>query len=371
MRNVQVVKAGLYRKIIIYVCYYLGLIRILRFINRKKILILMIHGVSSKHMNGEWEPLRKTLDSDILDKTLNQLKKHYNFISMQEAADMLSGKLPLKKNCIVITLDDGYRNNIEIAYPIFKKYDIPIIIYLSTGHIENRKAFWFDRLDYAIQKLPKGRYELEMGGRKAEIICNSRHEKKVTFWHFRRFVKCKSASDDELTDFINQTCDKFEKITKQSIYDVFENDPWVSVLDWDTIKKYSKMAGCEFGSHTVNHSRLAKVDENTAMEQLSRSKKMVEEKTNKKCKHFAYPNGSYNSRVANMARMSGYQTSLTTENGMNGRGDDLMTLKRFPFPGYDDIKESFFILSGLSMLFSKIKKEIGSYAFVLFLAKGE
>ena len=38
--------------------------------------------------------------------------------------------------CIAITLDDGYGDNYEVAYPIFRKYHIPFCIYVSTGYID-------------------------------------------------------------------------------------------------------------------------------------------------------------------------------------------------------------------------------------------
>ena len=39
------------------------------------------------------------------------------------------------KKFVSITLDDGYANNYEIAYPIFKKYHVPFCIYVCKGMI--------------------------------------------------------------------------------------------------------------------------------------------------------------------------------------------------------------------------------------------
>ena len=54
--------------------------------------------------------------------------KGYEFVSIAEVAERMKGKSNGK--FVAVTLDDGYANNYEIAYPIFKKYDIPFCIYV-------------------------------------------------------------------------------------------------------------------------------------------------------------------------------------------------------------------------------------------------
>lgn len=81
------------------------------------------------------------------------LHKGYEFISIAEAAERMTGKDG--KKFVAVTLDDGYANNYEIAYPIFKKYNIPFCIYVCKGmitgerredHIEHYKMLSIDQL---------------------------------------------------------------------------------------------------------------------------------------------------------------------------------------------------------------------------------
>ena len=46
--------------------------------------------------------------------------------------------MPDNKPCVVITFDDGYKNNYTNAYPILKKYNIPAIIFLTTNFIDSK-----------------------------------------------------------------------------------------------------------------------------------------------------------------------------------------------------------------------------------------
>ena len=83
----------LFRNIMILICHYSGIISLWRRLNRNKIIILMLHGVSTANAKTTWMPLRSQLDSRILDNVLKVLKEHYQFISMDEAFAMLSGSM--------------------------------------------------------------------------------------------------------------------------------------------------------------------------------------------------------------------------------------------------------------------------------------
>lgn len=68
-------------------------------------------------------------------------QRGYSFVSIDEIGTRLQTmttwcKAIRASKCIAITLDDGYRDNYEIAYPIFKKYNVPFCIYVATGYID-------------------------------------------------------------------------------------------------------------------------------------------------------------------------------------------------------------------------------------------
>ena len=65
------------------------------------------------------------------------LKKGYRFVSVGQVQRMIE-TLNYPYKFIAITLDDGYADNYEIAYPIFKKYNIPFCIFVSEGYVKNR-----------------------------------------------------------------------------------------------------------------------------------------------------------------------------------------------------------------------------------------
>ena len=55
---------------------------------------------------------------------------------------------------VVITFDDGFKNNFDIAAN-FEKYETPATFYISTGNVTDRELFWVDLLEIAFDETPK------------------------------------------------------------------------------------------------------------------------------------------------------------------------------------------------------------------------
>ena len=86
-----------------------GLLRLLVASQRSKVTILMLHGVTDPAAPAAWKPLRPQLTKEQLTQTMTVLAKYYQFISLQDATEMLAGTRPLSPNSLVLTFDDGYR----------------------------------------------------------------------------------------------------------------------------------------------------------------------------------------------------------------------------------------------------------------------
>lgn len=63
------------------------------------------------------------------------LENGYTFISFKELNDAYYGKTNLPKKPILLTLDDGYYSNYKYIYPILKKYQVKVSIFIVTDNI--------------------------------------------------------------------------------------------------------------------------------------------------------------------------------------------------------------------------------------------
>lgn len=92
---------------------------------------------------------------------------------------------------------------------------------------------------------------------------------------------------------------------------------WVggeSYINWDMAKEMDESKLIEIGSHTKTHVYLGKQNIEKIEEELKESKELIENKLNKKINTIAYPYGSYNNDVINIAKKY-YDYALSTNEG--------------------------------------------------------
>ena len=348
-----------FRSIVVFLFRWLGVIRLWRFWHRRDVIIVSMHGVMPAENPSSWEPLRHRLLAEKLDVYLRALSKHYNFVSLSAAVEMLTGQMPMQPYSLVVTFDDGYRNNLTHAMPVIRRHGAPATIFVATGHVEHRRPFWFDRLDYAIQHAAGAVSEIRIKGLTVRLKSRARPDLARAYKRLRVAAKSGDGDDGDLRDQLRSIAESLEEGAPRRIADVFEDDDWVSVATWNEIREAGDRADdVRIGSHTVDHVRLALVDDQTAREELAESKRMIEARTGGPCEHLSYPNGSYNRRVAELARQCGYTCAVTTVEGTNKAGEDMMTLRRVGIPVDASEAELLVRVCGLSAAMARVKNRI-------------
>ncbi|HWW01001.1 MAG TPA: polysaccharide deacetylase family protein [Candidatus Acidoferrum sp.] len=88
-------------------------------------------------------------------------------------------------------------------------------------------------------------------------------------------------------------------------------------------------AGHDIGSHTLTHPFLTQVPPRQAQEEITASRKKLEDLFGRPIEHFCYPYGDWDGTVRDMVRSAGYKTACTTEAGINTAADSPFSLRRF------------------------------------------
>ena len=322
---------------------------ILRFLNRRKITVLMMHGVAADREDDGWQPLWPRLTPARLDLVLGQLARHYRFISLDEAVDVIAGRKAPPRNGLVLTFDDGYRNNVTEALPVLQKHAAPAAFFIATGFVETRESYWIDRLDYALQQAPEDARLIEALGRTYDLRNLDRAALAEGYRRLRLGVKNSVPDDAQMLAEFDRISSELEKAAGTSIRDVIDVDRYVAVATWEQLASVAA-DGVEIGSHTVNHCRLTGIDHGEVAKQLAESKQTLEQKIGKPCRHFCYPNGDHDPAVAALVDAAGYASAVTTDNGLNRVGDNLMTLRRYPMPSGTDAFSNLLAVSGFAEL---------------------
>lgn len=121
-------------------CLYLfdicGINDLFRFINRKKMVILLYHGISERSFSTQ---PKRYISKSIFKKQINYLReKKYKFITLTDWVNIVENRIKVKDRYIILTFDDGFKNIVEQAYPIMKKYDAKVVFMLFQALSEKK-----------------------------------------------------------------------------------------------------------------------------------------------------------------------------------------------------------------------------------------
>lgn len=274
----------------------LGGYKILQLITGNMPKLLVYHRFGTKGIKGR-------LNGELFEKQLQLLIKRFKIIPLSDAVKMIKGTIPIVKNAVVITVDDGYRDFYTVAYPILKKYNLPATIYVTSNFIDKKIWLWPDRITYALSVTKQKTYVLRT--KKTEITYYLEHESYYgDLW--KKLVKhCLSISDDEKKKFLlglEKDLDVEMPLLPPEDY---------SAIDWDELYEMSKN-GIEIGAHTSTHPSLSQVNQTNLEYEITGCKKLLEQKLNASVNNFCYPNGmpgDYNNDVIEQVRAAGFKSA--------------------------------------------------------------
>ncbi len=287
-------------KIVSPVIEYSGIRKITKGIYGGNGHILMLHRVlPSLKENRIHNHQSLEITTEHLEKLIQFYKKNlYNIISLDDLYEGLTNS-NLPKKFVVFTLDDGYSDNYNYAFPIFKKNDIPFTIYITICFPNNCILLWWYALEDLLLKNDTLKHKdypfLD------RISCKTLYQKEMAFYEIRT----------EMLKMDKQELGSFFKTFNIDLHSYVKD----MALKWDQIIKLSRDPLVTIGAHTVNHLSLANLSKEDCYTEIMKSKLEIESKIGKTVKHFCYPfgkAGQVGTREFNMARDIGFLTGTTT-----------------------------------------------------------
>ena len=83
---------------------------------------------------------------------LRILDRLANVVPLTDALDALAAGRPLPARAVALTFDDGYRDNLTLAAPILRRFDMPATIYLVPHFLSGLEHAWWERLGWAVRQ---------------------------------------------------------------------------------------------------------------------------------------------------------------------------------------------------------------------------
>lgn len=220
---------------------------------------------------------------------------------------------------VLVTFDDGYRDYHDLAYPILKRLDIPAIVFLSTGLIDEGGLLWTDLVHLAILRSPLGQVQLPWPGGGIHKLGDTA-ERMTLSAVARKHLK--------------SLPDMARRAAVEQLVTVLATDPASlhverQMLSWDEVRATLDLT--TYGGHGHTHAILSRVSPTALDEEIGRCQERIMAELGAPAELFAYPNGQpqdFDVEVKKTLWKYGFFTVFSTIVGINNPNTDWSEIRR-------------------------------------------
>lgn len=273
------------------------------------------------HRLGVPKSNARDLDETVVDATkegferqVALLMRRFTLLGVEDLRLHFLEHRPLPKNPALITFDDGYRECHDIALPVLKRAGAKATFFISTDHVSDRKAFWWDRANYLVKRSTKSRAEVDypthavfdLTGDRTQVVQQILDVIKETFaLDVERYLQTLSAAfgvpwgpedDRRITDDV--------------------------LMTWDQVRAMRR-EGMDIQSHTRTHRVLQTLPADDLREELEGSRRILEEQLDEPIRAIAYPvslSPGEHDEIFEAVRRAGYDLGFSTSQGLGPLG---------------------------------------------------
>ena len=269
--------------------------------------IVMYHGVSSSGV-----PV------DRFRRQLAFLRRHFESYWVSDLPRLLSGEIQPSRPPVVLTFDDGLRNNATVAAPMLDAHGLKATFYLVAGMLEGGIMIWNHELQCRLWSAPEGAHL-------PEGVPHLPPRGKGRWGAISRFIQAvKQWPDDRRSGLLAAV----RRATPG-----FRPTPWMreefEIMSVDEARRLPP--GIEVGSHTLTHPILDRLPPDRAREEIAGSRAVLEDKLQREVRTFCYPNGQFSDLVAGLVSEN-YDAAVTVEQGVAAPRHSIHRLPRI-IPG--------------------------------------
>ena len=288
-----------------------------------------------------FDPRQLSVSRAHFEEHMQVINKYGRPVQLREIGRNLK-RFPLGSRDIVVTLDDGYTDNFHNASPVLERNEIPATFFVITGSIGSREAFWWNDLEQTIlapQMLPEV-FEETIAGIKYH-------------WKIAPEGPCQTIDYSQSTHGVSQA--NFT-LSRSRLYYVLiqllattsiqeRKDMLRQIATWarqsltsspDSLPMTSEEIVClassplfEIGAHTVGHAMLSLLPRERQEEEISSSKRDLEDMLNRTITCFSYPHGKYSDETVKIVEHLKFQNACTTLQQPVMRNSNPYLLPRF------------------------------------------
>jgi peptidoglycan/xylan/chitin deacetylase (PgdA/CDA1 family) len=270
--------------------------------------ILTLHHVRPRRPDAFQPNQLLEITPRFLGKVVRKLqRRQLDLISLDEMHRRLS-EGDFKRRFVCVTIDDGYRDTLQWAYPILKAQQVPFAVYIPTSFPDRIGELWWLALEAVVAR--NHRITLLIDDRERGFECATLEEKHHVFDQLYQWVRS-FRTEDELRRVVRDLSLRYQVDIAAFCEEL--------CMSWEELGRLAADPLVTIGAHTVNHVMLAKTPERQARAEMAMSRSVIEASLGLKPDHLSYPVGDATAagpREFRIAAELGFKTAVTTRPGV-------------------------------------------------------
>lgn len=233
----------------------------------------------------------------MFERQMAYVSEHFTVIDLARLNAFIHHGEPLPPRPLLITFDDGYIDNYTNAYPILRRYNLPAIMFLIAGKMDNPTPPWWDLCAYYFNHTRCASVDLPLLGQRDLTISREAVREEL----MRQLKRLPNEQKNEVINVLGQVLD-----VPATVYPPL-------FVSWDQVRELVAN-GISCQPHTVDHPIMTRIGRDEVLYQLCESRARIERETGQQAITFAYPNGTradFDDSTLSALRECGYQTAFT------------------------------------------------------------
>jgi peptidoglycan/xylan/chitin deacetylase (PgdA/CDA1 family) len=278
--------------------------------HRPVLMVLNYHRIGDKDAT-EYDPGLFSCTAEEFDWQIGYLKSRFRMTTLDEVAGLLSGADRLSEPRVLITFDDGYIDNFQLAYPILRRHEVQGVFFLPTSFAGTGRVPWWDEIAYIVKHSRRTHFHLQYPQPQDFDLAAEGISRPLM--DVLRLYKLPAMRDPgRFVEQLEQACDSARPgAGAQRCF-----------LDWNEAREMQQ-GGMAFGSHTHNHEILSKLPAAGQLEELRLSREILERELGRPIDTLAYPVGArdtFSAETIELLREAKYRAAFSFYTGFNPAG---------------------------------------------------
>jgi len=287
---------------------------------RNRLLILCYHGTSLEDEH-HWRPALY-LAPHVLEQRLEAIRAmRCSILPLGEALERLEAR-DLPPRSVAVTFDDGTYDFYSQAYPLLRKYDVPVTVYQTTYYTDHPMPVFNLICSYMLWKRRADKLDPI-----PELDLNQSVDLNT---HLGRHQVVRSLVErSERENLSGQEKNEIAQRLAQSLgfdYAALTAKRILHLMNAQEVAQIAK-EGVDVQLHTHRHR--TPVEESLFLREIVDNRQRIESLTGKSAAHFCYPSGVYRQEFVAWLQKEGVESATTCDVGFARAGDNPFFLPRF------------------------------------------